>query len=305
MISSLYDILAVGYDFVMILPKNRHLDAATAILGNRRQAKALLDSLQIRKKGRYQFFGMPQGHLKYVALLVHNVGNTTTFLVSPPKTEGEVEKTTKLIRTSFESLQDRMTGLAQTVMETNQPLLARAYENAGFQKLSILTYMERVKSVRVPIATSNEVSFVSMEETTDEILQSILENTYIGSLDCPKIHGLRQMKDIVEGHRNQGSYDAQLWTIAQLEYEPVGVLLLSPLPEASCMELSYLGIIPAARGKGIGDALVNLAVKQATNYGLPRIVLAVDAANTPATALYERWNFRATRQRLTLIRQLY
>lgn len=288
----------------MILPKIRHLEAATAILGNKRHAKALLQTLEARTLGSYHFLGAQRNHIESAALLIHNVGNTTTFLVTEPKSEGEVEKTTKLIQASIETLKDRMSGLAQTVMETHQPLLFKAYENAGFHKLSILTYMERSKSAGVPLPQSSDVSFVSMEQTSDEVLQTTLENTYIGSQDCPKIHGLREIQDIVDGHRNQGLYDAQLWTIAQLEDEPVGVLLLSPLPEATCMELSYLGIIPSARGKGIGDALMSLAVKQSTEYGLPRIILAVDSANTPASSLYERWSFRITRHRLSMIQQL-
>jgi len=288
----------------MILPKNRHLEAATAILGNKRHAKVLLQTLETRTLGSYHFLGSQRNHIESAALLIHNVGNTTTFLVTEPKTEGEVEKITKLIQASIETLKNRKIGLAQTVMETQQQLLFKAYENAGFHKLSILTYMERSKSAGVPLPPSTDVLFVSMEQTSDEVLQTTLENTYIGSLDCPKIHGLREIQDIVEGHRNQGLYDAQLWTIAQLEDEPVGVLLLSPLPEATCMELSYLGIIPSARGKGIGDALMSLAVKQSSEYGLPRIVLAVDCANSPATLLYKRWNFHTTRHRLSMIRQL-
>jgi ribosomal protein S18 acetylase RimI-like enzyme len=289
----------------MIVQKNRHLEAATAILGNKRQAKALLHTLEPRAGDSYQFVVMNRGQIDLALLLVHNAGETTTCLVTPPKMDGEIERTSKLIRTAIEPLRVGSIKLAQTLMEVDQPLLANAYEDAGFTKLAILTYMERSKSVKLDDVPSGKVTFVSMHERTDELLQTTLLESYIGSLDCPKIHGLRHIKDIVEGHRNQGAYDAQLWTIAELGGVPVGVLLLSPIPEATCMELSYLGVIPSARGKGVGDALMHLAIEQTSENGLSRIVLAVDSANSPAGALYQRWKFRATRQRLSMIQKLY
>lgn len=289
----------------MFVKKNRHLEAATAILGDKRQAKALLRTLEPRAADSYQFVILHRGQIDLALLLVHNAGETTTCLVTPPKIDGEIERASKLIRIAIQSLQGRTIKLAQTLMEINQPLLANAYEDAGFHKLAILTYMERSKSIKLDDMPASPVSFASMMDRTDEYLQSTLLESYIGSLDCPKIHGLRDIQDIVEGHRNQGTYDAQLWTIAELEGVPVGVLLLCPIHEATCMELSYLGVIPSARGKGVGDTLMHLAIEQSIDYGLPRIVLAVDSANTPACELYERWNFRATRQRLSMIQQLY
>ena len=96
-----------------------------------------------------------------------------------------------------------------------------------------------------------------MEHIPEEVMQRVLEETYIGSLDCPKIHGIRSIEDIIKGHRAQGEYDAALWTVAMRGQEPVGVLFLSPSPSAQCMELTYLGITPLTRGKPSCNELLN------------------------------------------------
>ena len=45
----------------MIVQKNRHLEAATAILGSRRRAKALLHTLEPRTEGSFQFVVQGKG----------------------------------------------------------------------------------------------------------------------------------------------------------------------------------------------------------------------------------------------------
>lgn len=289
----------------MIVQKNRHLEAATAILGNKRRAKALLRTLEPRTAGSYQFVVQGKGEYHAALLLIHHAGATTTLLVTPPKSTEETQRISHLITTAIESLEGRPTRLAQTSIDVDDSLLEKAFQNAGFDTLTILTYMELSTAATSDETSNSKVSFVSMEDATDAELQTVLSKTYIGSLDCPKIHGLRHIEDIIEGHRNQGSYDAQLWNIAVLEGAPVGVLLLNPIPEATCMELSYLGVTPSTRGKGVGDAMMSLAIKQSAKFGLPRITLVVDSTNTPAITLYKRWNFLASRQRLSMIKKLY
>ena len=189
-------------------------------------------------------------------------------------------------------------------MDVDDALLALAFKHAGFEKLAILTYMERITSAKPPRHESGHVLFVSSEDVTEEEIRNVLQETYIGSLDCPKIHGLRTIEDIIQGHRGQGNFDSQLWTIASLENSPSGILILSPVPEALCMELIYLGCTPNARGLGVGDALMQAAVQQSQGVGMSRITLAVDADNLPAISLYKRWQFQPLYNRLTYLKKL-
>ncbi|PCC73064.1 Ribosomal protein S18 acetylase RimI [Nannocystis exedens] len=59
-------------------------------------------------------------------------------------------------------------------------------------------------------------------------------------------------------------------------------------------ELLSMWVAPAARGHGVGDALIAAIVDWARGEGLRRLVLDVGDANGPAVALYARNGFVAT-----------
>jgi GNAT superfamily N-acetyltransferase len=56
--------------------------------------------------------------------------------------------------------------------------------------------------------------------------------------------------------------------------------------------LEDLYVTEAARGDGVGAALVGLAIDRARERGAKRVELDVSDANAPALALYERFGFR-------------
>jgi len=286
----------------MILPQNRYLDAATAILGNKDSAMVLIRRLKSRNLENFLFIAEDATPMRAAVLLLQNEGATTTFLSTPPQNLEDVKHISNLIVAGVESIQKGTTQLLQTLMQENDELHRQAFEHAGFEDLAILTYMESSKIPNIPTPERLQISMISMDIASDEQLQHVLQDTYIDSLDCPKIHGLRRIQDIIAGHRGQGDYDPQLWSIAELDGKPAGVLLLNPVQEAMYMELAYLGCTPQYRGLGLGDALMRQAAEQTSSYGLTSIKLAVDIENLPAIKLYTRWGFRQSRKRLTMIR---
>jgi mycothiol synthase len=82
------------------------------------------------------------------------------------------------------------------------------------------------------------------------------------------------------------------------------VLLLSRMPEQSAMEVVYMGLRAACRGRGYAAALLSQGVRMARDSTAWRLTLAVDAINTPARELYARFGFRETSRRSALIRLL-
>jgi ribosomal protein S18 acetylase RimI-like enzyme len=96
----------------------------------------------------------------------------------------------------------------------------------------------------------------------------------------------------------------QVWTIAELEGVPIGVVLLNPTHSPYCLELAYIGILESARFKGLGNHLMQHVANQTTAAGASRVTLAVDAKNIPAIKLYKKWNFKKTKQVCTMIRKL-
>jgi ribosomal protein S18 acetylase RimI-like enzyme len=57
---------------------------------------------------------------------------------------------------------------------------------------------------------------------------------------------------------------------------------------------------PTARGKGLGEALIDAVKAWAVDAGYPVLGLGVTTANAPAIALYERLGFVATEDRFPL-----
>ncbi|MCW3066301.1 MAG: family N-acetyltransferase [Solirubrobacterales bacterium] len=60
--------------------------------------------------------------------------------------------------------------------------------------------------------------------------------------------------------------------------------------------LEDLYVTEAARGDGVGAALVGLAIDRARERGAKRVELDVSDANAPALALYERFGFRTGKE---------
>jgi ribosomal protein S18 acetylase RimI-like enzyme len=54
------------------------------------------------------------------------------------------------------------------------------------------------------------------------------------------------------------------------------------------VEIVYMGLIPSARGRGLGSQLVRIAKGIARDHNCARIILAVDQENRPAVSIYHR-----------------
>jgi len=119
-----------------------------------------------------------------------------------------------------------------------------------------------------------------------------LVKTYDGSLDCPELTGTRTAAEILDSHRPAAGLPAdRFWHLARHAGEPAGVVLFDAGTEPGALELSYLGLVPAARGRGLGGELVRFAVAHAAAEDCRALTLSVDARNEPAVRLYRRHGF--------------
>ena len=73
---------------------------------------------------------------------------------------------------------------------------------------------------------------------------------------------------------------------------PVGCVGLRPLDAEGCCEMKRLYVAPAARGQGLGRALVTAILAEAPRIGYREIMLDSLPVLKEATALYERMGFR-------------
>lgn len=117
-------------------------------------------------------------------------------------------------------------------------------------------------------------------------LIDVVQRTYVGTLDCPQIDGLRDTADVISGYQSVGDYQPALWFFVRHDGHDVGCLLLNQHSDVQHLEIVYLALTPEVRGRGWGLQLTKQALWLARETSSRRAVLAVDAANEPAVRLY-------------------
>jgi len=175
--------------------------------------------------------------------------------------------------------------------------LESALKQAGFERLAVLAYLRRdVRPADGATPLPSDIEWANYGFLRHRLFAETISRTYEGSLDCPGLAGLRTMDETLATHKRTGVFSPRWWHEAMREERPVGVVLLNHLKGRG--EIAYLGVVPEARGRGIGRALVERAIQDAAETGLPLVGLTVDTSNAPAVRLYAAAGFREIRRRL-------
>ena len=143
----------------------------------------------------------------------------------------------------------------------------------------------------VPPGAGSGLTFVPYGSQFRSRLCGIVQATYQGSLDCPTLDRARDVHDVLEGYAAHGDGGTSGWFLVERSGVDAGCLLLAHDRRLGYTELVYMGLVPEARGHGLSRELVRYAQELARNEGLLRMSLAVDAANSPAIAAYQRGGF--------------
>jgi len=120
---------------------------------------------------------------------------------------------------------------------------------------------------------------------------SLVASTYAGTLDCPVLASRRTGEESLESHRATGTFHPHAWRIYRCDNAERGVLLLSEHADRNVWEVAYLGVVPEARGQGIGKAILSDGMALVAESGAKAIEIAADAGNTPALRLYHALGF--------------
>jgi len=131
----------------------------------------------------------------------------------------------------------------------------------------------------------------------------VLEATYEQTLDCPVLNGVRQIEDVLVGYRSTGAFSPDYWLIVRHGGKDVGCLLLADHPQHDNIELVYMGVMSSLRGRGWGIQITRQAQWLTRRAGRRRLVLAVDAANTPAVRMYAEAGFQTWDRRSVYLRR--
>ncbi len=200
----------------------------------------------------------------------------------------------RLLASALDHLRSEGMQIAQALLDDSAPLRAAAdLTRGGLPRITTLDYLERDTSAPIEGPPSAEFAWRPFGPGTEAEFRDVLQATYAGSLDMPELEGVRSLDDVIAGHRAAGRFEPSRWLVGRLPGEPeaAAVVLLSEIPDRDAWEVAYLGLTPAARGRGLGLAALEHARRLAAPH-VHRLELAVDRRNTPAVHLYHASDFR-------------
>ncbi|HTU21338.1 MAG TPA: N-acetyltransferase [Gemmataceae bacterium] len=212
-----------------------------------------------------------------------------------------------LLRHACGWLRQRGVKLTQTLLAQKETFLAAPLLRNGFTAVTLLWYMRH--DLSLPVHCLNTPARLDYQCFDDDMLFRLtLRRTYEATLDCPEVNGVRSIEEVLEGHRAQGVFDPGRWWLVRSRdrrdagpTEPVGVLMMTEMPESGDWEVSYMGVVPDARRRGFGREMLLHALCEARAADVPTVTLSVDARNQPAWQLYRSVGFEPYDQRIVYL----
>jgi GNAT superfamily N-acetyltransferase len=205
-----------------------------------------------------------------------------------------------LVRTALDALQSSGYRVAQALVDASSPRRAAIdLTRGGIPRVTQLTYLARATDIHLDtVGLLPNFQWRTYGPETEADFREVLRESYIDSLDMPELEGIRSLEDVVASHCSGGRFDADRWLVGRLPGEPdaAAVLLLTSHSDRDAWEVAYLGLTPAARGRGLGRASLVHALDLARPH-TARLELAVDVRNKPAERLYRRAGFAEFDQR--------
>lgn len=201
--------------------------------------------------------------------------------------------------------QEKGVELAQSLVDPSDTALGAILTEGGFSPMAELYYLHAQPAPGTPFPPLPEgMSWINYSPETHATFGRAILDSYQNSLDCPALNGRRDIEDIVAGHQASGSFDPGLWFLLREGEKSLGVLLLSESARSDAVELVYLGLCPAARGRKLGELMMRQTFAMVASRNLPRLCLAVDSLNTPALKLYYRHGMNRIASKIAMLRDL-
>jgi mycothiol synthase len=216
-------------------------------------------------------------------------------LVWPPQALAGLDQASvedELVRHAEAFLRRRGAKLAQSLLQPADVRLGAALERNGYRHVTSLWYMRHHLELSAGLLrTAEHLRYQAYDDGDSELFHQTLLRTYEGTADCPEVNGVRTISEVIEGHRAQGKHNPGRWWLAENAGRPVGVLLLTDMPEWGGWDVSYVGVLPEARRRGVGRELMQKALLEAKAGGAGQLTLSVDNRNGPAWDLYRGLGF--------------
>jgi ribosomal protein S18 acetylase RimI-like enzyme len=194
--------------------------------------------------------------------------------------------------------------LAQSQLSPSDQAGAQRLVQHGFVAIAEIHHLASPSAAFPHRAPSGPLTFAAVADEQRDRLAELVARTYRRTLDCPQLNGLRDVRDVLEGYQQTAEFDPQHWLFARRNNRDVGCLLLADHPARGQMELVYMGLVPAVRGRGWGTIIVRHAQWLAWQKRRQQLEVTVDGNNTPAIDIYRAAGFIPWDRRLVLIKDL-
>ncbi len=226
-------------------------------------------------------------------------GNIAVFW-PPQLTPGSNEHAAyRLAEAVIDALDGTSIEMTQVFLSAPDAETVNVLRHVGFRHLADLLYMS-CESQKFPLVAPElgDLDYEPYVLTQRSRLMRVIAQTYEGTLDCTALNGVRDIDHVINGYQATGIFRPENWHFVRSANQDVGVLLLADHPKGRHWELMYMGLVPEVRGRGWGRQIARYAQWLARGAKIERIVVAVDAANEPAVAMYritgfELWDRRA------------
>lgn len=236
---------------------------------------------------------------KIVGALLWTVYPGRVAVISAPGlADGEsLDTARELFAAVTTNLKHTQTRLIFANLSAEQDRFSHPLERAGFSHLARLLYLFSPAKDFPEQFSLPHLDFIAWPNVDPAEFTRTLEMTYIDTLDCPRLNGLRETEDVLAGYRAAGTYSPDLWFHVTHEGNPVGCLILTEHLDFDQLELVYMGLVPECRGRGWGRDLVRYAQWIGHQRKRNGLILAVDLDNFPARRVYESLNMQPLEER--------
>lgn len=223
----------------------------------------------------------------------------------PPRAVSDVAEDW-LMRAACDWLRSRGVKVCQAFATAAERPGMAPLERNGFRHVTQLVSMRRdVEQTRGRPQPGDLLGGVSPRPDTWPRFAAAILATLDGSLDCPELNGRRTTEELLAAFTPPAG-GASWHFHADDSGEIVGLSLLE-YGEADVQTIGYLGVVPSARGRGLGGKLLRHILTEATCYNglrVSAVEVSVDARNEPALRLYRRHGFAETDRREVFIAHL-
>jgi len=237
------------------------------------------------------------------ALLIPAAGRASMLFVSAIVDDESADMAAAVVRCMCAGQDPSQTHIVQALLDEQQQDEAEALRQAGFTSLATLVYQERDFGHDEPPVMDLPQGFTLQTWRPNRRSQfgDAIVATYEDTQDCPGLLGMRQIEDILDGHRASGIFSPDTWFLLLDGDAPAGVMLFNRVPTRNAGELVYFGLAPRCRGRGLAKRLLTHGLATMGKHGVDLIMLAVDDQNAPAKRLYASLGFVSTSRKHALI----